>query len=157
MGGECGVASFLLFSEEAPACPEVGAKQCLVSHLVPAVLGAQSHRTVGGGVWENVWDVEVKTLQDICGLHLPRDGGQAGESWAPPLPAPAGSQPPASAAGVQGSPSLRGKCSPLHPWEPGLLGSFLCSAPKPVSCVCSLIPEPRHSWSDSYLCLQGLA
>lgn len=83
MGGECGVASFLLFSEEAPACPEVGAKQCLVSHLVPAVLGAQSHRTVGGGVWENVWDVEVKTLQDICGLHLPRDGGQAGESWAP--------------------------------------------------------------------------
>lgn len=34
-------------------------------------------------------------------------------------------------------------------------GSFLRSAPRPVSCVCSLSPEPGHGWSDSDLVSPG--
>lgn len=49
-----------------------GLNPCLASYLVAAGLSSQSHGAVGGVVWENVRDAEVKTLQDVRGLHLPR-------------------------------------------------------------------------------------
>lgn len=58
----------------------------LASYLVASRLGSQSHGAVGRVVWENVWDAEVKTLQDICGLHLPRETEPwLEQSWPPRL------------------------------------------------------------------------
>lgn len=58
----------------------------LASYLVAPRLGSQSHGAVGRVVWENVRDAEVKTLQDIRGLHLPRETEPwLEQSWRPRL------------------------------------------------------------------------
>lgn len=54
------------------------------SHPVVALLGSQGHRGVARVAGENVRDVEVKTLQDIRGLHLPREAGVRREQSRPP-------------------------------------------------------------------------
>lgn len=47
----------------------------LLSYPVATVLCTQSQRAIGRVGPEEVGDMKVKTLQDVGGLHLWRDGG----------------------------------------------------------------------------------
>lgn len=132
------------------------------SHLVAATLGSQSYGAIGREVWENVWDAEMKTLQDIRRLHLPREMEPwLEQSWPPHLRGEVRPQAPRWAffrrsTGQLGSCPLsqpRGDVTCLPCFllrSQAQSGSFLRSVPRPVSCVCSLIPEPRHSCYDSH-------
>lgn len=101
----------------------------VVSHLIAAVLDPQSHGAVARVVWEDVRDVEVKTLQDVCGLHLPRETETKLEQGWLPQPQPQEASAPreaflSSSTGQLGSRpllSLRGKVTsslplPLGSW-----------------------------------------
>lgn len=101
----------------------------VVSHLIAAVLDPQSHGAVARVVWEDVRDVEVKTLQDVCGLHLPRETETKLEQGWLPQPQPQEASAPreaflSSSTGQLGSHpllSLRGKVTsslplPLGSW-----------------------------------------
>lgn len=148
---------FLLFSEEAHSLTWRGG----VSHLVAATLSIQSHRAVARAVWEDVGDLEVKTLQDVRGLHLPRDTEMRLEP-SPPAALPPLHDAPSSTAGIPlQAHRVGGRCPLSQPqgkvtFPPSsLLGSSLCSTPRPEDHACSFIPEPGPSWSGSDSCLQG--
>ena len=72
-GRECGGRFSLPFLRLIPQPgPRLGLN-ARVSHLVDTTLGSQSLRSVGRAVGEDIRDLEVKTLQDVRGLHLPRE------------------------------------------------------------------------------------
>lgn len=109
--GEC-EGGFICSSSQRKLLPGLNwvLNTCFISHRIAAALGSQGHGDVGRVGWENVWDVEVKTLQDVGGLHLPRETGVSLEqNWPCPLPAPrwhSSARAQGSGAAVP-SPSLR--------------------------------------------------